>query len=198
MLISLKGNFAFLAMTKTGSTAIEAALAPYCDIHFGGHPKVKHMTARRFERFMRPYLEVSGHGQVETVCVMRAPVDWLASWWRYRQRPELAGAPQSTAAMSFDAFVCGYLDGAAQIKAIGRPSRFVAGRDGTPVVTHLFAYERLGEAVAFMEGRLGVALKLARVNASPVAQAELSAATMARLTREMAADLDLYEKILRR
>ena len=39
------------------------------------------------------------------VALMREPVDWLGSWYRYRQRDGMARPQNSTREISFDAFV---------------------------------------------------------------------------------------------
>ena len=52
----------------------------------------KHTRYAQFQRFLQPWLESKGFSResYEVVCVVREPVDWLASWWRYRSREELA------------------------------------------------------------------------------------------------------------
>ena len=79
MLVSIRRRLAYIAMPKTGSTALEPVLAPLCDICLVG--TAKHMNMRAFERYMLPYLRYLGLEEVETVCVVREPVDWLGSWY---------------------------------------------------------------------------------------------------------------------
>ena len=64
MLILWREKLALLAVPKTGSTAIEEALQPYAAISYSRPPMVKHMTLTRFNRFMRPYLDVVGLAEV--------------------------------------------------------------------------------------------------------------------------------------
>jgi len=167
MLISIEKRLVFLAMTKAASTSIEMALSPYCDIAFYGNSRVKHISYRRYSRFVVPYLDSLGYGDFETVCLIREPVDWLFSWYRYRGRPAVAGQPQSTAAISFDTFANAYLAGDPLTRGIGRQSKFVADKDGTPKVDHLFKYENLTEFTAYMETILGEKLPLGHLNSSP-------------------------------
>ena len=61
MLVSIKHHLAYLAVPKTGSTAIEQALAPLCDLRFM-RPHAKHLDMRTFERFVLPYLRPCGRG----------------------------------------------------------------------------------------------------------------------------------------
>ena len=194
MLISIKKKIAFLAMTKAGSTAIEAALGPHCDIHFTGDPRVKHMTLSKFERFVRPYLRSMGAADVETMCLVREPEDWLRSWYRYRGRSDLSGHPNSTEGMTFDAFVEAYLsDPQPAFAAVGRPTRFVAGEDGAPGVDRMFRYEAMGSVTAFLSERFGREIDLKRANVSPARSAELGAGLRARLRFDLAADYALHE-----
>lgn len=193
MLISVDKRLGFLALPKTGTTSIETALEPHCEIRFGRAPKPKHMTMRAFERFMLPYLEHIGAGDTETVCVVREPVDWLGSWYRFRAKPGFARGPKSTRGISFAEFIEGYLARPQPAPSeVGRQSGFVAGRSGRPAVTHMFRYENLPALVGFLEQRFGRDIKLPKVNVSPPADMQLPPALRARLETERAEDFALY------
>lgn len=195
MLISLKSNLAFLAMPKTGSTAIEAAIGPMCEIRFEGHPRVKHMNARRFERHMRPYLSGIGHGEIETFCLMREPIDWLSSWWRYRQRPQINGEPQSTKNMTFSQFARRYMEGDAKVSTIGSQARFVTDGSGVPIVHRLFRYEDFAAVEALLRSRFPKLPPLERVNVSPAASPDLTEAQRAALKAHLAPEYAIYQSI---
>jgi len=194
MLISTRQKLAYLALPKTGTSAVEAALEPLCDIRYVGSPRVKHMTMHSFERFMMPYLRRIGLGDIETVCVVREPVDWLGSWYRYLSGKEFAGSPRSTRGVSFAEFVEGYLASPQPPYAkLGRPSRFVVGR--TLRVTHLYRYEDLPKLVAFLAERFGTRLELPTRKVSPKAETVLPAALRARLEAERAEDFALHASL---
>ncbi|MEO0999887.1 MAG: hypothetical protein AAFW69_04670 [Pseudomonadota bacterium] len=197
MLVSIRHRLAFLAMTKAGSTAVEAALAPHCEISFGGDPRIKHMTARKFDRFMRPYLKSVGAEDVETVCLFREPTAWLGSWYRYRQRPELTGRAQSTAGLSFAEFVEGYLsDPQPTFAQVGRPARFVEGRGERPGVDRLFRYEAFDRFAAFLSDRIGAEIRFGQLNVSPEGPPlDLPDARAARHRAEMAEDFAIHAGI---
>jgi hypothetical protein len=193
MLVSVSRRLAYLAMPKTGTQSLERALAPLCDIRYGGLPRVKHMTLQTFERFVRPYLEALGAGDTETLCVIREPVDWLGSWYRYRGRAALDGHPNSTKDLSFAEFVEAYLNKPTPPFArVGRISRFVAGASGGPGVTHMFRYENLAGVTRFLSDRFETAIVLPRVNVSSRARLDLPAALRARLETELSEDFALY------
>jgi hypothetical protein len=193
MLVSVSRRLAYLAMPKTGTQSLERVLTPLCDIRYGGLPRVKHMTLQTFERFVRPYLEALGAGDTETLCVIREPVDWLGSWYRYRGRAALDGLPNSTKQMSFAEFVEAYLRRPTPPFArVGRISRFVAGASGGPGVTHMFRYENLAGVTRFLSDRFETRIVLPRVNVSSRAPLELPAALRARLETELSEDFALY------
>ena len=75
----------------------------------------------------------------ELVCVIREPVDWVASWWRYRSRPEAADNPGYTGEMSFEEFADRVVN--RKIK-IGNLKRFVVDAEGDVVVSTMFRYDR--------------------------------------------------------
>ena len=102
MLVFIAQKLVFLAMPKTGTTAIEAAMDPWADAVFRTPSGLKHTNIQRFNRFYRKPFESHANGDIETVCVVREPVDWLGSWYRYRSREQLHGRPNSTSHVSFD------------------------------------------------------------------------------------------------
>lgn len=194
MLISLKNNLCILAMPKTGTTAIEAALAPYCDMVFTKDPRVKHMPLPRFTRFIAPYLREIGQSGIETTCLIRHPEAWLGSWYRYRARPALNGHENSTAGIEFEDFVAAYLaETKPAFARVGRPARFVGADQGRPGVTHLFKYENFPDWQRFLEARFGTSLDVPRKNVSPARDLSLSAPMRRALETRLAEDYALYE-----
>jgi hypothetical protein len=193
MLLFWKAKLVLLAVPKTGTTALEAALLAHADTAILNPPEKKHLTARRWRNQLAPFFENRGARQIETMAIIREPRDWLGSWYRYRARPEISGSASSTAGMDFAQFVTGWLsDPEPEYARVGRQSRFVANAEGKIIVDHLFRYEDLDQAVDFLQQRLGVTLDLGRRNISPRADLSLPPALEARLQREAAADFDLW------
>lgn len=87
MLVSIEHGFVLLFTPKCASTSLERALHGRMDLVARG--PLKHENYRRYERFYRPLLAQHCEEPLETVCVIREPVDWLASWYRYRTRDSL-------------------------------------------------------------------------------------------------------------
>ena len=193
MLALPRHGFVFLATTKTGSTAIENAFAPRASLTFRDPPRLKHMNARSFLRVVAPILTRHGYPRdsYELVCVIREPVDWVASWWRYRSRPEAAGKPGYTGEMSFDEFADRVVN--RQIK-IGNLRRFVVDTEGDVVVSRMFRYDRLDGAVQWMADRIGMTPpRLKQTNVSPPRSYVISPAVRSRLEDHYAGQAALYE-----
>ncbi|MEM9049729.1 MAG: gamma-glutamyl kinase [Pseudomonadota bacterium] len=196
MLVSTRHSLAILAMPKTGTTAIETVLKRECEIAVGGDPGLKHMTLRRFERFVRPLLTASGFGDVETVCLIREPADWLISWYRYRQRAEVADPTKSTVGISFERFVEGYLAPDQPVFAqVGRPSRFLSDKTGRMAVDHLFRYERFDALEAFLSRRVGKRLFFPMVNGSVAARPHIAPTLRARIEAGMAEEYRIWHDL---
>jgi hypothetical protein len=194
MLVFWKERLVILSVPKTGSSALEAALAADASIAVTAPPELKHAPIYRYNRFFRPMFERVGAPEMEIVAVVREPIDWLGSWYRYRQRDFLRGRPESTADVSFDDFCHAYASGDRPAFAqVGSQAKFVEPRPNGVAVTHLFRYEALSALTHFLEARLGRPVALPRANVSPRAPLALSPATEARLRRHCAADFAVWE-----
>lgn len=195
MMVFWQQRLAFLATPKTASTAIEAALGALATLVILRPRELKHTDATRFERFLQPYLSEGGEGPFEVVALMREPRDWLGSWYRDRQREDVA--PElSTRAMSFDDFVRGYCRTTARpvCADVGSQAAFLTTPSGAQM-PHLFRYESLGDFVQFLEDRLGCEITLPRLNVSPKGSTALSPETEALLRATLAQDFALYDSL---
>jgi len=168
MMVFIEKNLVFLSMPKTASTAFIAALTPYASMMIKSPPGVKHMNLRRFDNRLRPVLEKSQKEPLETMAVIRHPIDWLGSWYRYRQRDKIENTPNSTQDVSFDTFVQAYMSQSPpDFAKIGDQAKFLQpGKQAAPV-THLFQYEDQSGLVQFLEQRLEVKFRLEKRNVSP-------------------------------
>ena len=91
MLLSFDRRFLFVANTKTASTSIESVLRPHAQIVRAGTPARKHMPLVRALEEYRPALAAAGLDAAGVVKfgVMRDPLDWIVSWFRYRRGNEV-------------------------------------------------------------------------------------------------------------
>ena len=195
MLVFWKARLVLLAVPKTGTSAYEATLAPHASMTVLDPPELKHAPVYRYNRFFRPMFEKMGVEHMELMAVIREPVSWLGSWYRYRQRGFLEGKPTSTRGMSFDDFVKAYTQsGRPAFANVGSQAKFIEPRPNGTSVSHLFRYENQAGIVAFLEERLGVSLDLPRENVSPRADLDLSGPTEARLRHRQAADFEIWNR----
>jgi hypothetical protein len=189
-------GFVFLATTKTGSSAIHRGFRRYSSIEVRSPPNMKHLTARRFEKVWVPVLEQHGckRETYELVAIIRDPVDWVGSWWRYRSRPSLRGTDNWTGEMTFDEFAERVITGEV---SLGRQSRFVTDPAGNLVVERLYRYEHLGDAAQWMAARLGVeAPELKQVNRSPKRDVGLADSVRGRLETHFGLEMTLHDGAL--
>lgn len=185
-----------LSVPKTGSTAYESALAPHAAMVISAPPELKHAPVFRYNRFFRPMIERFIGTAPDVVAVMREPVDWLGSWYRYRRRDALAGHANSTSDLSFDAFVDAYCRAdPPPFAQVGSQAKFLEPQRNGTRVTHLFRYEDQAGLRAFLENRLGISMEVPICNRSPRAPLDLSTRVAARLRRKRADDFMLYEGI---
>ncbi|MGR3496725.1 gamma-glutamyl kinase [Citreimonas sp.] len=193
MLVFWKHRLVLLSVPKTGSSALEQALASDASMAVLDPPELKHAPIYRYNRFFRPMFEKMGADRMDIVAVVREPVDWLGSWYRYRQRDFLSGRPESTQGMDFDAFCRAYASGdRPDFADVGSQAKFVEPRPNGVAVTHLFRYEAMDAVTAFLSERLQRSVALPRANVSPRAPLDLSAETEALLRRRCAADFEVW------
>lgn len=197
MLVFMTERLVFLSVPKTGTTAFETALASRADMVVSNPPELKHAPFYRYNRFFRPMFEKACKvNDMETLAVMREPVDWLGSWYRYRQRPFMKGQPNATHDMSFDDFVLAYCeDKKPGFANVGSQARFLEKQQDGAAVSHLFRYEDQPGLIGFLEDRLKLKLQLARENVSPALELHLSPKVEARLKEVRAEEFALYNGI---
>ena len=198
MLVFWAERLVILSTPKTGSTAIEAALESVAPLAITRPPELKHTPAYRYQRLVRPWLQNSANGaQFTAVALMREPVDWLGSWFRYRQRAELDGTPRSSRGLDFAAFAEAYMaDPRPAVADVGGQARFLSGPDdATPGVDRVFRYEAMDRFVAFLQERLNRRIELPRLNVSPAGATDLPAGVAARLRAHLAPEYRIYEAI---
>ncbi|WP_071673312.1 gamma-glutamyl kinase [Nioella nitratireducens] len=193
MLVFWKQKIVLLAVPKTGTTALESALLPHASAAILDPPGQKHVSAAQYRNRLSKFFEQRGNRPMEVYAVMREPVEWLGSWYRYRSRPQLDGKSNSTAGMSFDDFVDAWLaPKRPDFADVGSQATFLTDDQGRLAVDRVFRYDQMSDLVDVLETRLETSLDLPRANVSPQAPVALSEAMQSRLHREAAAEFDLW------
>lgn len=195
MLVFLDANLTFLAVPKTGTTAVELALVHRADIAF--QRGRKHLTAQRYRNRVAPFLERAFGARPETVAVMRAPIDQIASWYRYRSREDCNAAEKSTRGCSFDDFVHAAISpDPPPFADFGSQYRFLTNGRGRIMVDHLFAWEARPRFLDFLAERLGERVEPEERNVSPRIEAALSPEVETELRHARAEEFALHEELM--
>ena len=195
-MVFYKERLALLSVPKTGTTAYETALRGRADMVISEPPALKHAPVYRYNRWLRPMFQRVCDAELELVAVMREPISWLGSWWRYRQRDFMKGKPNATHGISFDDFVLAYMKGKKPAFAdVGSQAAFLEPQPNGTKVTHLFRYEVPEAFNSFLEERLNTSLSLGRENVSPAIPVALSTDVETRFRRKFAHEFALYDTI---
>ena len=185
MLVFSEQNLVLFSTPKTGSTAMEVALKPWADIAFYKHRK--HTPVGRYQRKIAPFLLEAYDLTPETMAVMRAPLEHLRSWYRYRA---------ATLEVDFDGFVQGILaDDPPEWARIGTQLNFLTGPKGALGITHLFAYEAQPVLRDWLEVRMNAHIAFKPQNISPPAPTPISTMTEAAFTARYAAEIALHTRV---
>lgn len=196
MLVFYKERLAFLSVPKTGTTAYEKALGPRADMLISEPPMLKHAPVYRYNRFIRPMFERVCEVELELMAVMREPVSWLGSWYRFRRRPFMKDKPNNTFDITFDEFVLAYLKGDKPGFAdVGSQANFLKAQPNGTKITHLFRYEDQARLQEFLRARLDVDFALGQENVSPKFDIPLDPDVERRYRRKCAEEFALYEQI---
>lgn len=203
MLIFLPAQLVMLSVPKTGTTALEQALAPHAEISLQSAPNIKHATLRQYRAHVRPMLAGLTSRQVaqqfKTVAVIREPIDWLNSWYRYRTRDELIGHPNSTVRINFETFIEAWLLPQKErppYAKLGTQSYSLVDQDNNVAVDYLFRYEAMPAFLGFLRARVKKPFKLKQTNVSPKIDTELSPALEKRLRERLADEYAIWEGAL--
>ncbi|MFQ6552138.1 gamma-glutamyl kinase [Aestuariibius insulae] len=195
MLVFWEQNLVLLAVPKTGSTALMSGLRKHVTMMVTNPPHLKHAPFYRYQRFLHPYFKQAGGKTMETAAVIRHPVDWLSSWYRYRYRDDLVGKKNSTRGISFDEFVLEYAktEDRKPFAQVGSQYQFVRNSEDEVGVTFLFQYEDQSRFLSFLKRRLDTEIELPIKNVSPKLDLSLSTEVEAELRRARPEEFTTWE-----
>lgn len=173
-------NLVYVAVPKTGGTSTANALRAYADpatIYDTNDVAAMHRPASYAKR-MFPSADV--------VCVMREPIDWMFSKYRYLSGDFFPwGSVYTTKHQTFARFVARYIRGE---KPWPEPFRtqaeYIRGAD------LVFRYNDLAAFEAFLSDRIGTDISLPRMNVSPARDFDLE--HIYTLRTALAADFEVW------
>lgn len=204
MMASIRFGFVVLSMPKCASTSLQQALTPVCDVRFKDH--MKHVDLAFVEEWVLPMLRACRAPlpfAPRLFCLMRDPIEWLYSWYRYswddEGRPATGGGTSVSrrAYPEFASFLDAYFSPRPpRVGGVLRQSDFVRGRDGALGRVELFRLESHEAMIAQIEALSGQKLDLKVTNRSrPRRDADLAGIDLADLRRRLAEEYALYESI---
>ncbi|WP_299075474.1 sulfotransferase family 2 domain-containing protein [uncultured Ruegeria sp.] len=194
MLVFYKERLAFLSVPKTGSTAYHSALRDRADLVVAGPPELKHAPVRRYDRFFQNMFRKMYNTEMEIMAVVREPIDWLGSWYRFRSRQDRVGHPHSTRDITFDEFVRAYMQNPRpEFADVGSQSQFFRTRSNGFGATHVFKYENQDKILTFLQDRLNVDITLPRENVSPPGDLSLTEETRRKFRNKHAAEFATHD-----
>lgn len=168
MLYSTEPPFLFFAMNKTGSTSVQAALAPY-DRRVRRHalrlryerahdvPIFKHARPEDVRAIVGPRVWDRSY----TFCFVRNPFDRLVSLYHYHRQKRSDSHPLASE-LDFEEWLAAGGSGSASRTLVD----FVSDADGRQVVDFVGRFEDIDADFAHVCGELGIDASLPQVNAS--------------------------------
>lgn len=197
MLMFWNEKLVILQVPKTGSTALEAALAPRASMHISHPPQMRHLTYRRYAYRFAPFFENFDPTPMEVLAVLRNPVNWVGSWYRYYLGSKFEGTDHSTLGLTFSDFVDAVITGSdAPYAQIGTQSAMIAPPpEGCAHPLRLFAYEDQPRFMAFLSQRFQTKIACHRMNQSKPVDLEISADLRAAIETHFAEDLSAWQRL---
>jgi len=151
---------------------------------------------------MKLHQELYPNVKIETSCVIRHPVEWAHSWYRFRKRPELLAAGGEKAKMysgekTFEQFVLDLVSADVKLRyaRIGSQHRFIELENGNLGVDKIFRFDDgLNHLEEYFSSKIGEHIHLDRMNVSQQEPLEISSELKDRLISHFQRDFDLYER----
>ena len=171
MIINLDYKLSFLCTPKCASTSIEKFMGNSERIELTGSPQMKHCDATFYKNKMKPFLTSAfPNSEFVSFALIREPISWLSSWWRYLQRPN-ASKRFNTNNISFNDYVLNFMKPLDQ-RQPGTGTRFKYPRSwiiddvGCVVVDKVFSLDKIEELEAFLTLHTGTKVLLDTLNKS--------------------------------
>ncbi|WOI58360.1 hypothetical protein [Palleronia sp. LCG004] len=197
MLLSFERRFLFVANTKTASTSIETVLRPHATIVRAETPRRKHVgLSVALEEYRGDFARAGvSPGGVLKFGVMRDPIDWITSWYRYR-RGNAVESPLP-ADMDFAAFWTRADWNIKSPKGVPYLQRRLFCEGETTLADVIIPYPRLSETFARICKGLGIAVgDLPQENRSRLRETEgLSPELREEMRDFYAADYALWDRL---
>jgi hypothetical protein len=206
MIFLHRAKLLLLSQPKTGTTALESALAHRASIAVNNPPELKHISYRKFLKHLAPWIELqTGLKRVdyEVVSVMREPIDWLGSWYRYRTREQLknpnAHRPANyTGDISFEQFileVCKPKNEQQKFARVNSPCGVSLNGKESIGVDRVYPYEDMSGLYNLIAEKTGKPVDTKQMNVSPSMKLDLSDQAINKIREKLAFAFDLHASL---
>lgn len=203
MIFLYQARLAILSQPKTGTTALDSALASRASIAVARPPDMKHINYRGFVKFVAPWIQAQtglARKDYEIVSVMREPIDWLGSWYRFRTRERNDRKGNYTGEISFDQFITDVAKpkGMRPFHArLGSPCGVALNGKESIGVDRIFPYEDLSGLYQLIEERTEEPVETTQMRVSPEMELTLSDEARAAIEKRLAFALRLHASLRR-
>ena len=204
MLVFVKESLIIYSMPKTGTTSIDQALANRSTIRFSGtrNGGLKHISPSGFRKWEKALEKQYPDKKFESCCVMREPIEWLGSWYRYRTRDALKNNPRYLGNITFNQFVKNICNGKGvkpQSKNLFNfQSRFLT-RENKLIINRIFPYDKFQLFISYLNNKFNTEINVPQTNVSPVSKSnelELESDTSEKLQQLISLDSNIYKKLM--
>lgn len=203
MQLSIKNGIGFICVPKCGSTTVERFIRPKSDFSLSGNPQLKHIRYEQVESHVWPLLANLRLRKPFMFAVVREPISWVESWYRFRGRDELSPPdhPQHhnfTGHLSFPEYVEAVLTPKPPSHArIHSQFHYLHNAEGEVGVDQIITLENVDTEVPALLARhnMPIAQPKERQNVSEVRKAAaLPENLRQQLLTHLAQDLALYQE----
>jgi len=190
-------------MPKCASTSIEIAINRFCNVHYSGNPKLKHINAEVFTKSILPvHQKLVPSAHIESICLMRDPLSWIESWYRYRSRDALKNPSNPnhknyTGNISYDEFIMEYISGGKRKSYADLLCQFdfLSIGNNQLGVDNIIPMNRIDLFEDFISDKLGSKFTVPHINSSPKKDLYLDSDLKERLQKYFSKDIILYKFI---
>ena len=205
MLVCPRQKYCWIEVPKTGSSALNAALSGRVFLH-----PMKHISSHNARRLMSASL----WDAYDTWAVIREPVDWLGSWYRFFLKADRNGRPRSYSLrnnrrgsffgsgklMSFNDFIAETIDDEDLSQRLRPQASYVTEHSsGKILIKNLIAYANLPDEMTRFAQIYGIRnFSLPEVNiGADDDTGKISDENIAIIREKWAVDFSLYDHTLK-
>ena len=188
-------------MPKTGTTSIDKALEKNATIRFAKSKKfgLKHICPSDFQKWQE-VLEMQFPGKkFESCCIMREPIDWIRSWYKYRSREAIKNQKTFTGDITFDQYLKSFCEKEVPTKSLlNQQSRYLFPKKKI-LIDRIFPYEKFNLFLDYLTEKIGQKIEIENKNISPKVEEDkliIKEDTLKMIKKYISLDQKIYSQII--